>query len=81
MIDCETGALPNIDWVLDRSRLAFVSGMKDMIILPIPYLNLNRLYTFLSEDNITIYRTIDLQYITFENTTRCLRTFDIVTGK
>lgn len=81
IVDCETGALPNIDWVLDRSRLAFISGMKSLIVLPIPYLNLNRLYTHLRKEHISIYKTVDLQYVTFENEARRLRTYDIVTGK
>lgn len=70
-----------IDWVFDRSRLAFVSGMKNLIVLPVPYLNLNRLYSHLKRDSVTMYRTIDLNHIIFENENKTLRTFDIVTGK
>lgn len=81
VINCETGALPMIDWVFDRSRLAFVSGMKNLIVLPVPYLNLNRLYSHLKRDSVTMYRTIDLNHIIFENENKTLRTFDIVTGK
>jgi len=81
VVDCETGALPNIDWVLDRSRLAFISGMKTLIVLPIPYLNLNRLYTHLRKEHISIYQSVELQHVTFESESRALRTYDIVTGK
>lgn len=62
LADIETGSYPSIDWVLDRTRLGFISSLDTLIILPIPYQNLNDLYTPLFTHNYTLYRQTGLKY-------------------
>lgn len=77
----ETGSYPSIDWVLDFTRLGFIRSLSTLIITPIPYKNLNELYTPNYSHQFTLYRTHGLKHYVYIEKDNQIKTFDVVSGK
>lgn len=81
VVDLETGSYPSIDWVLEESRLGFIRSLTTLIITPIPYNNMNELYSAAYSHDYTLYRTYGLKHYIYIDKDHEMKTFDVVSGK